>query len=149
MLCMLPRTAELLRPRDGCTKTWGTSFSPGSSIYKPGQVFQLWLWCPVGREDTGASTKRMQVFMQINRPSFRCCAWKPATELLQNQARFAVMFPTSQGNHPGDLCLDGPCNKHHILRPFSVLSSQVAKPHGAVKQGRQFLQTSFLQSGLA
>lgn len=59
------------------------------------------------------------------------------------------MFPTSQGNHPGDLCLNGPCNKHHILRPFSILSSQLAKPHGGVKQGRQFPQTSFLQSGRA
>lgn len=59
------------------------------------------------------------------------------------------MFPTSQGNHPGDLCLNGPCNKHHILRPFSILSSQLAKPHGGVKQGRQFPKTSFLQSDWA
>lgn len=82
-------------------------------------------------------------------PALDAVAWKPAAELLQNQAHFAVMFPTSQGNHPGDLCLNGPCNKHHILRPFSVLSSQLAKPHGGVKQGRQFPQTSFLQSGWA
>lgn len=147
---MLPRTAELLCPRDGCTKTWGTGFSPGSSIYKPGQVFQLWLWCPVGREDTGGSTKKdVSPYAGKTDPALDAAAWKPATELLQNQARFAVMFPTSQGNHPGDLCLNGPCNKHHILRPFSILSSQLAKPHGGVKQGRQFPKTSFLQSDWA